>query len=76
MTPADKKAFKQELRELLLKYKATIQFNVGEGSDTYGLHGEHMAIYADGEVLPGNKWPAKELIFSTNDWYIDANDLK
>lgn len=37
-------SFKKELKELLIKYNATIEFSVGEGSDTHGLYGEKIEV--------------------------------
>ena len=36
--------FKKELKELLIKYNASIGFNCGENSDTHGLYDEKMVI--------------------------------
>lgn len=36
--------FKEELKALLLKYNASIDFSVGEGSDTYGLYDESITL--------------------------------
>ena len=36
--------FKEELKTLLLKYNASIDFCVGDGSDTYGLFDEKIIL--------------------------------
>jgi hypothetical protein len=42
--------FKKELKELLAKYNASIDWDCGDGSDTYGIYGETMSIDVDGKT--------------------------
>jgi len=66
--PADPEAFKAELKALLLKYRVTIQADVGSGSDTHGIYGEEMSIEGH--------WQDKDRIRITfQGWEISANDL-
>jgi hypothetical protein len=46
MTPTDIKhaEFTKELKELLLKYDATIEACFDDSTDTYGIQGEYMAV--------------------------------
>lgn len=42
---SEEKQFKKELKELLEKYDATLEFYVGEGSDTHGLYDEEIVAW-------------------------------
>jgi hypothetical protein len=65
------KEFKRELKDLLTKYNAIICFNVGDGSDTYGLCDERMTI----EHRIGDSWNYVTLL-EVNGWGIDKSDIE
>lgn len=67
--------FKEELKELLIKYDAHIYFSVGEGSDTYGFYDE--ALKVDFMIKePGNRCKTIESSSILSDgWGIDQTDL-
>ena len=58
--------FKKELKELLRKYEMSINVGYDDGSDTYGMSGEHMTC----EDNKGNEYLICE------DWYMEASDIK
>jgi hypothetical protein len=58
--------FKKELKALLEKYNAAINFNVGGDSDTYGLYDEEMAVYF---------FDTKKSFKLSNGWGISKTDL-
>ncbi len=58
--------FKQELKALLKKYGATISWECGTYSDTYGIYDSHLEITFNG---------SKEKLRS-NDEYITSNNIK
>lgn len=60
--------FLTKLKELLISYDVSIEFNVGRGSDTHGIHDESMSIVK-------NKGPW-ETIFETSGWEITALDIE
>jgi hypothetical protein len=62
----DKEQFKKELKELLQKYNAHIAFEVGEGSDTFGLYGERIVVYCD---------DSKQIAVVSNGWDLSTGDL-
>jgi hypothetical protein len=59
------KNFKKELREVLEKYNATIEFACGQGSDTHGLYSEEMLVCFN-----------KKDYSLSKGWVIYAEDLK
>ena len=56
--------FKKELKILLKKYNASIDFSVSDCSDTYGLHDENIGANIDGVAV--------KLI---DGWSIEQSDL-
>jgi len=56
--------FLQELGLLMKKYNATIAFEVGDGSDTYGLYDEKMVCSVEDEDIT-----------ITRSWCFDTSDL-
>jgi hypothetical protein len=64
------KEFKRELKDLLTRYNAMICFNVGDGSDTYGLYNERMTI----EHRVENTFEYKPLV-EVSGWGIDKSDI-
>ena len=56
--------FKRELKQLLKKYRASIGFDCGSGSDTHGLYDDHMYIRI-GEETEKICW----------NWEFDHSDL-
>ena len=67
-----KEQFLAELAALLEKYDVSICFDVGEGSDTYGLHGEHMTL---DHRISKNSFK-EECWFKVDGRSIMADDLK
>jgi len=65
------KEFKRELKDLLTKYNAFISFNVGDGSDTYGLYNERMTI----EHRIGDSRNYVTLL-EVDGWVIDKSDIE
>jgi len=56
--------FLEELKALLKKYNASINFCVSDGSDTYGLHNERLEITVDNKT-----------IHKVQGWGLDSTDL-
>lgn len=59
--------FLRELATLLQKYNVSINFVVGECSDTHGLHGERMTIETND--------PDRTEIISVDGWCIYHQDI-
>lgn len=59
--------FKNELRQLLEKYNASILFTCSESSDTHGLYNDHI-------VIVDNK--SKEYIVEADGWFLNPSDLQ
>ena len=57
--------FKKDLRDLLTKYDASIDFDCDDCSDTYGITGDHLGVCFDGQ----------NVIKLNSGWSIDASDL-
>lgn len=64
-------AFKQELKALLEKYDATIDANVGSGSDTHGIYDETMEI----SIRDNKKSFRCHNETVVNGWSISSRDL-
>ena len=64
------KDFLKELRVLLEKYNASIDFDVDDSSDTYGLYGACMAI----NIKHKDRYEYREIL-NVNGWSIDSSDL-
>lgn len=60
------KEFKKELKDLLAKYDACIQFTCDDSSDTHGLYGDRLVINFQGE---------RKEVFRSDGWHIQASDL-
>ena len=60
-----KTQFLKEFKDLLERYNVSINFNVSECSDTYGLNEERITIDSSNE-----EW------LSVDGWGIDASDIK
>jgi hypothetical protein len=71
MNELEIKTFRAELRALLEKYNASINFSVGSCSDTHGLYDEHMII---SHTIPGTFKDIDMVVVSG--WGICASDLK
>ena len=63
--------FLTELRDLLVKYNASINFSVGSCSDTHGLYDEKMVI----SVRPDPAKFKEVDILEVNGWGISAYDI-
>lgn len=63
------KQFLIELKELLEKYNASINWTCGDGSDTYGIYDDKM--YVDFRLDKGGY----EEIDICNSWGFNARDL-
>lgn len=75
MTFEEKKnQFLSELRDLLKKYDAHIGFSVGEGSDTYGLHGEEMVVSMN-ENEDKTKFAWHKNVLSVDGWHLSAGKI-
>ena len=61
----NKQEFLKELRELLQKYNVSIQADVGFGSDTHGIHEQHLKI-CDSKDKP---------FFRVESWDLTYEDL-
>jgi len=61
-----KNAFFAELKELLTKYNAMIEFTVDEDSDISGVYGEEMSVYFE------NSKTSKTI---TKGWDVSGTDL-
>ena len=72
MTNMEIQSFRAELKALLEKYNAYINFSVGPGSDTYGLYEEKMVI----SHRPDPKSFREVDIIEIDGWGISAYDLK
>lgn len=57
--------FLKELKELLAKHNASIEFSVGEGSDTYGLHGEKMTATI-----------GEKTVTLSDEWWVTSSDIE
>jgi hypothetical protein len=57
--------FIRELRELMQKYNASVNFYVHPGSDTYGLSDETMIVMVDDKIAA-----------EVDGWGFDHHDLK
>lgn len=65
-----KEEFKRELKALLTKYDMIISFDVGEGSDTYGIYGEKLIFsHRDRTRFESEDW------LTVNGWTVDASDI-
>ncbi len=64
-------SFKKELRELLVKYNATIGFSVGESSDTHGLYGEKIEV-----TLKHSTKPHYRSFTLSEGWTVCKSDLE
>lgn len=62
----DEVEFCLELKALLEKYNASIEFEVGSGSDTHGLYDEKMVAYFK---------TTDSLKHLSNGWGVSKNDL-
>lgn len=58
--------FKKELKALLAKYNAVLALEYDPCSDTYGMHGERMAVYFRNE---------KKTVDLADGYYLEACDL-
>lgn len=58
--------FLKEFKELLDRYDVSIEFSVGEGSDTYGIYDERMTIVDK----RNNEW------LSISGWGIIGDDIR
>lgn len=63
--------FRADFKRLLTQYNASISFNVDDGSDTYGLTGEHMTV----ETRMNDKWDYHTML-EVCGWGIDKSDIK
>lgn len=72
MTKMDIQKFRGELKDLLKKYNASINFSVSDCSDTYGLSGEKMVV----SVRPDMKSFKEIDILEVRGWSIDAGDIE
>lgn len=43
--------FEKELKALLAKYRATIEYDFAMGADTHGLCDSGLALYVDGKLV-------------------------
>jgi len=67
--------FTRELQALLAKYDATIEFEVGDCSDTHGLYDERMAV-SFFSLKEGHRWKTiDEQHTIVSGWSIDQHDL-
>lgn len=57
---SEAKEFKRELKELLIKYKATIDFECSPGSDLHGVYDEKIAVCFWGEHTFGTGIPLSQ----------------
>jgi hypothetical protein len=71
MTDIEIQSFRAELKALLEKYNASINFSVGSCSDTHGLYDEQMIIC---HTIPGT-YKDIDLVV-VDGWGISAYDLK
>lgn len=60
-----------ELKALLKKHNASIGFEVGEGSDTYGIYEEGLIL----EILEKDNLNKTKEKKKFNDWFITCYDL-
>ncbi len=68
--------FKKELKALLVKYNASIDFSVGECSDTHGLHGEKLEVSFSEKVKPDSNWTTVvETCTLADGWCVDKSEL-
>ena len=63
--------FLAELKALLSKYNASINFSVGSGSDTHGLYDEKMVV----SIRPNPKTFQEIDILEVHGWVIDAHEI-
>lgn len=63
--------FLAELKALLSKYNASINFSVGSCSDTHGLYDEKMVV----SIRPNPKSFKEIDILEVHGWCIDAHEI-
>lgn len=61
----NKDKFLAELKELLYKYNASIEFVCGDGCDICGFYDDHIQVKMNDEV-----------ILTTSDWELTKFDIK
>jgi hypothetical protein len=67
-----KEQFLKELKDLMVKYKVSIGFSVGECSDTHGLYNEKILV--DHRPNP-NSWK-EETWLAVPGWWLGAEDIE
>ena len=72
MTNMEIQKFRCELKDLLAKYNASINFSVSDCSDTYGLSGEKMVV----SIRPDKKSFKEIDILEVRGWSIAAGDIE
>jgi hypothetical protein len=71
LTPQERlNKFKHELKELLIKYDASISANVGKGSDTHGIYDEYISI-----SVRDNPKLYMETSESADGWCLDQQNI-
>lgn len=71
MTDTEIQQFRTELKALLAKYNASINFSVGSCSDTHGLYEEKMVV---SHTIPGT---FKDIdLIEVYGWGICAGDIE
>ena len=72
MTNMEIQKFRSELKDLLVKYNASINFSVGSCSDTHGLYDEKMVV----SIRPDPKSFKEIDIIEVPGWGISAGDIE
>ena len=72
MTNMEIQKFRSELKDLLAKYNASINFSVGSCSDTHGLYDEKMVV----SIRPDMKSFKEIDILEVRGWSIAAGDIE
>ena len=65
------KEFKKELKELLTKYNASIDFTADDGSDWHGITGEKMVV----SFRQDKSCKYKDYTLADGQSYVEASDL-